>query len=92
MRHITLSPHLQDEWLDIMEVDTTAEPYQLIDVEQISQAKRDRVTSRMHKILRPKELQIVLAFLFGLRYNEIGVTEKYWRYHINQAIKRLEAV
>ena len=35
----------------------------------------------------PKQQEVLLAFLNGLSYNDIGVTEKYWRYHFERGIE-----
>lgn len=34
----------------------------------------------------PKQREILLAFLNGQSYNEIHVTEKYWRYHFSRGV------
>lgn len=34
----------------------------------------------------PKEKEVVLSFLNGVGYKQLGVTEKYWRYHFQRAI------
>lgn len=34
----------------------------------------------------PKQREVLLAFLNGQSYNEIHVTEKYWRYHFSRGI------
>jgi hypothetical protein len=35
----------------------------------------------------PKQKEILLAFLNGLSYNDIHVTEKHWRYHFEKGIE-----
>jgi DNA-directed RNA polymerase specialized sigma24 family protein len=35
----------------------------------------------------PKQREVLLAFLNGQSYNEIHVTEKYWRYHFSKGIE-----
>lgn len=37
--------------------------------------------------LPPKQQFIIEAFLDGLTYNDICVTEKYWRYHLAKGIE-----
>jgi hypothetical protein len=34
-----------------------------------------------------KSQEVLLAFLNGLSYNDIQVTEKYWRYHFQSGIE-----
>lgn len=40
-------------------------------------------------MLPDKQRAVVLAYLSGLTYNELNVTEKYFRYHLNHAIHNL---
>jgi hypothetical protein len=35
----------------------------------------------------PKPQEVLLAFLNGLSYNDIHVTEKHWRYHFEKGIE-----
>jgi hypothetical protein len=35
----------------------------------------------------PKQKEVFVAFLNGESYNDIGVTEKYWRYHFAKGIE-----
>lgn len=37
--------------------------------------------------LPPKQQFIIEAFLDGLTYNDVCVTEKYWRYHFSKGIE-----
>jgi hypothetical protein len=48
----------------------------LIDIERI-------IEERMPT--KPK--QIIEAFLMGLTYTDLDVSEKYWRYHYNKAVE-----
>jgi hypothetical protein len=34
-----------------------------------------------------KQREVLLAFLNGQSYNEIHVTEKYWRYHFSKGVE-----
>lgn len=34
-----------------------------------------------------KQREVLLAFLNGQSYNEIHVTEKYWRYHLSKGVE-----
>lgn len=80
---------LSDEEIDPIEQDDydTSNPFQgdgwllwdeddLIDIRRI-------INERMP----PKEKEAVQAFLNGLGYKEMGVSEKYWRYHFQRAIE-----
>jgi len=37
--------------------------------------------------LEPRQREIVEAFLTGRTAEEVGVTEKYWRYHLKRAVE-----
>ena len=37
-----------------------------------------------------KQKQIIDAFLDGMTYYDIGVTEKYWRYHYEKAVQFIQ--
>jgi hypothetical protein len=37
--------------------------------------------------LDPKQQFVLEAFLDGLSYNDVSVSEKYWRYHFANAIE-----
>lgn len=39
--------------------------------------------------LTPQQKEIVEAMLAGYTYKDLAVTEKYWRHHLGQAIKRI---
>jgi len=82
-------PRLSDEEMDPLELDdidafsgaleagwTPWDLDDLIDIERI-------IEERMSE----KQKQIIDAFLVGKTYLDIGVTEKYWRYHYEQAVE-----
>jgi hypothetical protein len=48
----------------------------LIDIERI-------IEERMP--IKPR--QIIEAFLMGMTYTDLGVSEKYWRYHYDRAVE-----
>lgn len=82
-------PRLSDEDPDIMEredckdgtsSDTTSEGWRLWDPEDMGDILK--IISR----LEPKQKFIMEAFLEGMKYKEVKVTEKYWRYHFNAAL------
>lgn len=83
-------PRLSDEDPDPMEREdskegnfsaTLIEGWQPWDTEDISDIRR--IISR----LEPKQQFILEAFLDGLTYNDISVTEKYWRYHFAKGLE-----
>lgn len=39
--------------------------------------------------LSPQQREIIEAYLAGYNHNDLLVTEKYWRYHLGLAIKRI---
>lgn len=40
--------------------------------------------------LSPQQREIIEALLAGYTYKDLAVTEKYWRHHMGQAIKRIQ--
>ena len=86
------NPRLSDEEVDPLEQDEheglTSNQYEgwvpwdaddLIDIQNI-------INDRMPML----EQQIMDAFLSGMNYNELGVSEKYWRYHYRKAIEFIQ--
>jgi hypothetical protein len=84
------NPRLSDEEPDLIEREDTSdvtanhlfadgwvpwEPEDMIDIRRII-AKLD-----------PKQQFVLEAFLDGLSYNDVSVSEKYWRYHFANAIE-----
>jgi hypothetical protein len=82
-------PRLSDEEIDPLELDdidaysgqleagwTPWDLDDLIDIERI-------IDERMPE----KQKQIIEAFLMGMTYLDVGVSEKYWRYHYEQAVE-----
>ena len=37
-----------------------------------------------------KQRQVIDAFLKGMNFDDMGVTEKYWRYHYEKAIEFIQ--
>ena len=37
-----------------------------------------------------KQRQVINAFLKGMNFDDMGVTEKYWRYHYEKAIEFIQ--
>ena len=93
IKHIILAsiPRLSDEEPDLLERDDSKEgnfsvtsvegwvPWSDEDIEDI----RKIITEN----LDPKEMFIFEAYLDGLTYNDISVTEKYWRYHFSKGLE-----
>jgi hypothetical protein len=83
-----VAPRLSDEDIDPLEQDDSDHhSIQLVDgwlpwdPEDIADIRR-LIMERMPK----KQRFIVEAFLEGLSYVDVDVTEKYWRYHFNKGI------
>ena len=83
------TPRLSDEELDPLEQDDTEgvtaeliEGYLIWTTDDIAD---------IHKLIEyqldEKERDILNAFLEGLTYMDMGVTEKYWRYHFTKGIE-----
>ena len=82
-------PRLSDEEMDPLELDDIDAftgvlyggwtPWDLDDLIYIERIIEDRMPE--------KQKEIVEAFLMGMTYLDIGVTEKYWRYHYDKAVE-----
>ena len=83
------TPRLSDEDLDPIEQDESDNTATLVvegwlpwDPEDIADIKR-LIADRMPK----RQKFIILSFLEGLTYEDLDVTEKYWRYHFNKGVE-----
>lgn len=83
------SPRLSDEELDPLEQDDSDFPMghssdgwlpwsydDIIDIQNI-----------IEKRMPEKQKAIIEAFLVGMNFNDLGVSEKYWRYHYQRGIE-----
>lgn len=82
------TPRLSDEELDPLEQDDNeGVPMEMVEgflvwsVDDISD-----VHNLIDNFLQPKEKEILCAFIEGFTYIDIGVTEKYWRYHFAKGV------
>lgn len=96
MKHVfnCARPRLSDEEIDPIEQDEIEQrhsapqdgwvPWTLEDLFDIQRI----IETRMPQ----KQREVVEAFLSGTNFNELGVTEKYYRYHFEKAVEfiRLE--
>ena len=82
-------PRLSDEEMDPLELDDIDAfagvlengwlPWDLDDLIDIERIIEDRMPK--------KQKYVIEAFLMGKTYLDVGVTEKYWRYHYEQAVE-----
>lgn len=84
-----VKPRLSDEEMDPIEQDDLeglsnhgSDGWVPWDMEDLIDIKRI-IEERM----APRQQQIIEAFLLGMSYNDLGVTEKYWRYHYKKALE-----
>jgi hypothetical protein len=83
-----VAPRLSDEDVDPIEQDDLESPnllstegWLLWNQEDIADIRR-LIADKM-----PVKQQFVIdAFLDGLNYSDVGVTEKYWRYHFSKGV------
>ncbi|CAB4129398.1 hypothetical protein UFOVP118_38 [uncultured Caudovirales phage] len=85
-----VSPRLSDEDTDPMERDDNKESTYFLALDEgwLPWSAEDMLDVR--KIiakLEPKDQFIMEAFLDGLNYSDVSVTEKYWRYHFAKGIE-----
>jgi hypothetical protein len=84
-----VAPRLSDEDIDPIEQDDTDNisshiiegwlPWDPEDIEDIKRLISERMPS--------KQQFVIESFLDGLTYVDIGVTEKYWRYHFAKGVE-----
>jgi hypothetical protein len=86
------TPRLSDEDIDPIEKDDSSEsyPHQVEgwlpwEPEDIADIKK-----LIDECLTKKQKFVMEAFLDGLTYRDINVTEKYWRYHFGKAIEYIK--
>lgn len=84
-----VAPRLSDEDIDPIEQDDTDNVSTVIvegwlpwDPEDIADIRR-----LIHEKMPIKQQFIVEAFLDGLNYVDLSVTEKYWRYHFSKGVE-----
>ena len=86
-----MMPRLSDEDPDPMERDDSKEHNFALNVADgwLPWTEEDIQDIRkiIDKHLDPKQQFIFEAYLDGLNYNDISVTEKYWRYHFSKGLE-----
>ncbi len=85
-----VSPRLSDEDTDPMERDDNKENTHFLTIEEGWLPWSADDIADVRKIisrLDSKDQFIMEAFLDGLSYSDVSVTEKYWRYHFNKSIE-----
>lgn len=86
--HKPQSPKLWEEEWDETEVDFINRGVdELVPDTNILSMKRKMVRKLVNNNLNPAQHRVVEAFMMGHTHSMIGVTEKYWRYHLGTAIK-----
>ena len=82
------TPRLSDEEADPLEQDDTEHASHLIEgMQSWNPEDINDIRNLIEEWMPPKQQQIFHAFLEGLSYSDIGVTEKYWRYHFAKGIE-----
>lgn len=85
---MAVSPRLSDEDIDPLEQDDIRDPipspdgWLPWDPEDIADIRR-----LILELMPIKQQYVLLSFLEGLNYTDIGVTEKYWRWHFAKGIE-----
>lgn len=84
-----IAPRLSDEDIDPLEKEDSVEPNPPIlegwlpwNPEDVSDIRR-----MISDVLPTKQQFVLEAFLDGLNYADVGVTEKYWRYHFFKGVE-----
>ena len=87
-----ISPKLWEEFPDIMEFDLINNDAVEFLVETKIPTINQRILWRLISRLEPKQHKMVIAFMRGNTHKDIGVTEKYWRYHLEKGIKSIREI
>jgi hypothetical protein len=89
MRYVKYSkPRLSDEEMDPLEADDLDAFAGHLDPGWVPWDVDDLIDIRriIDERMPPKQRQVMEALLNGISYTDIGVSEKYWRYHYEKAI------
>ena len=82
---------LSDEEPDALEQeDTTSEPTSAIGWAPWGPDTIQDVYNIISDKLNEKQREIIEAHLMGYNYKDLAVTEKYWRYWMGSAIKKIQ--
>jgi len=84
------NPRLSDEDTDPMERDDSKETSYLLSIDEGWLPWSADDIADVRKIiskLDPKDQFIMDAYLDGLTYSDVSVTEKYWRYHFAKSVE-----
>lgn len=86
------APRLSDEEPDLMEQEDTEGIAGSLSEGWVPWTHDDLIDIRrvMDSKMPVKQREILEAFLMGHTSNDIGVTEKYWRYHFKRAIQTIK--
>ena len=84
-----VAPRLSDEDPDPIEQDDAVEGYQILQEGWLPWDADDIIDIRkiINTRMPVKQRFILEAFLNGHMYYDIGVSEKYWRYHFSKGIE-----
>ena len=84
-----VAPRLSDEDIDPIEQDDAPDGYHPMQEGWLPWEPEDIADIRrlIAEKMSAKQQFIIDAFLDGLNYNDVGVTEKYWRYHFAKGIE-----
>tara|TARA_R110000868_G_scaffold801_1_gene5914 strand:+ start:2786 stop:3097 length:312 start_codon:yes stop_codon:yes gene_type:complete len=84
-----IAPRLSDEDVDPIEQDDLESPSLLTTEGWLLWSQEDiNDIQRLIQDKMPVKQQFIIdAFLDGQNYHDIGVTEKYWRYHFTKGIE-----
>lgn len=85
-------PRLSDEEMDPIEQDDSDGVSQHMSEGWVSWNVDDLIDIRriIDERMPVKQRQVIDAFLKGMNFDDMGVTEKYWRYHYEKAIEFIQ--
>jgi hypothetical protein len=80
---------LSDEEIDPLDWDDASALNDIVDTGWVAWDLDDLIDIEriIEERMPTKPKQIIEAFLMGLTYTDLDVSEKYWRYHYNKAVE-----
>lgn len=84
-----VTPRLSDEDPDPIEQDDAPDGFHLLQEGWLPWDNNDIIDIKrlIDTKMAIKQRYVLTAFLNGHMYYDVGVTEKYWRYHFNKGIE-----
>ena len=84
------TPKLSDEELDLLERNDMLAINEFGGLVETNSADVKLDLEKAFKYLTSAEQKVMIAKLNGYNHKEVSVTKKFWTYHLNKAIEKLQ--